>query len=242
MLLGWLRHDSAFGRVMARGGSSVAGVPVTVFSRGQRMSLIESKSSFLTLRPSIRETDDTLVVKTSFLIALLTLCLNTRRVEVSMADRTVTFLSRVCWFFTSRHVVPFNEVAYIDYEYKSMGTSWGFTGSSWLGRQDQIETFAIAVVSQDGQKHHVCSFRGEGSVCTGWSGVLLGDDSVVDFSGTQQSESLKLVDYLAALLETRIGQPTQTSTQMATCPACGQQTSPFKPTCLYCGAALNTAD
>lgn len=201
------------------------------------MSLFTSTSNFLTLRPSIRETDDALVIKTGFLTALITLFLKRTRIEISLSKRTVSFTQRVAYFFSSCQEMSFADVGHIDYDYDSMGTSWGWT-SSIFGRQDQVESYSISLVTVTGSKHFVCAFRGEGSVSTGWTGVLLGDDSLLDFEGSQQSESRKLAEYIAELLETRIGKPIETSIRMTSCPSCGRDTSPYKPTCLYCGGAL----
>lgn len=205
----------------------------------QTMSFIAPNLSFLTLRPSIRETDDALVIKTGFLTALLTLFLKTTRIEISLSERTITFSKRVAYLFSSSQVVPFAEVGYVDYDFDSMGTDWGLT-SSWFGRHDQVESFSISVVTHAGDKHFVCAFRGEGSTCSGWTGVLLGGDSMIDLMGTQDSESRKLAEYIAELLETRIGKLMEISTEMATCSACGRSTSPFKSTCLYCGAVVDS--
>jgi hypothetical protein len=202
------------------------------------MSLFTSQLSFLTLRPSVSELRDSLVIKTGNLAALLSLFLNTRHVEISASSQTVTLSRRTAYIYSSSVTININEVAYIDYGFSAIGTDWGWNGLG-IGQQDSVESYSISIVTQDGKKHFVCAFRGEGSTCTGWSGILLGDDSIVDFAGTQDDESRKLAKYIAKLLGVTIGKPLDEIAEMTTCPECDRPASLYKPTCLYCGAAIN---
>ncbi len=54
------------------------------------MSLFTSQSRFLTLRPSIYEQDNSLVIKTGFLARLLSLFLNIRTAEIDPQKQAVT--------------------------------------------------------------------------------------------------------------------------------------------------------
>jgi hypothetical protein len=204
------------------------------------MSLFTAQLSLLTLRPSIRESRDSVIIKTGFLTGLCTLFLSWRRVEILPSRRRVLLSSRKAYLFTSHEVIEFTDVWYVDYSFGSLGTDWGWT-SAGFGRHDQVESFSISIVTKDDKRHVVCAFRGEGSTCTGWTGVLLGDDEILDFSGTQEKESRKLAQYLAKLLGVRIGKPLEAIADMATCPACGRSTSLYKAKCLYCGAQVNEA-
>ena len=201
------------------------------------MSLFTPQLSFLTLRPSIHEQRDSVVIRTGFLAGLFSLFLNTRQVEISPARQTVMFSYRRAYFFTSRTQLDFADVWYVDYSFGAMGTDWGWTASG-VGRHDQVESFTIALVTRDERTHTVCAFRGEGSACTGWTGVLLGGDSLVDLAGTQDKESRKLAHYLAGLLGVTIGKPLDAIATMAKCPACGRPTARCKAKCLYCGAEI----
>ena len=79
---------------------------------------------------------------------------------------------------------------------------------------------------------------GDGSICTGMRGVMLSDDSIIDFSGTQEEESLKFVKMLSKILQVPIGQPLRDMADMIDCPSCGHPNSPYLPKCIYCGAIL----
>jgi len=202
------------------------------------MSLLALQLRILTLRPSIYESRESLIIKTSFITGLLTLFLNCRKVEIVPSRRMLQFSNRRAYFFTSHKIVDFEKVWYVEYSFGSMGTGWGWT-SSGFGRHDQLESFSISIVTKEERTYPVCTFRGEGSRCTGWTGVLLGGDALVDFSGTQDQESRKLAKYLAGLLGVTIGKPLEDIADMAKCPACGRATSLYKTKCLYCGAELN---
>lgn len=202
------------------------------------MSILTANFKFLTTRPAIDEVGGTLTIKTGLITRLATLFLNFRRIEIDPERCDILIEKRVAYFFVSRELIDFDSVWYVDYSFDSLGTEWGMTSGSLLGRQDQVESFPIAVVTRDDRKHFVCAFRGEGAKCTGWTGVLLGGDDLLDFSGTQESESRQLATYLAKLIGTQIGKPLDSSIDMATCPECGRPTSPYKAKCLYCGAVL----
>lgn len=202
------------------------------------MSLYTSKLNFLTLRPSIHEEHDRIVIKTGFLTALFSLFLNTRKAELIPSRKQILLSSHMAYFFTKHHQITFDDVWYLDYSFDSMGTEWGWTATG-IGRHDQVETYTISIVTKDEKKYSLCAFRGEGSTCTGWTGVLLGDDEIFDLAGTQDSESRKLAQYLASLLDVSIGKPLEAIADMTTCPACGRPTSPYKSKCLYCGAQTN---
>ena len=202
-----------------------------------RVSLYVRELSFLTLRPSIREGKDSLTIATGFLTRLFTLFLDIRTVRIIPSRRVVALQSRSAYFFSSLEMIRFSSVSHIDYAFGSFDTSWGWTLSGYA-RHDQVERFSISIVTKDDTKHFVCSFRGEGSVCTGWSGILLGGDALVDFSGTQEGESRKLAKYLAKLMGVTVGKPLKKIAKMTHCPECGRATSLYKPKCLYCGAQV----
>lgn len=193
---------------------------------------------FLTLRPSICETRESVIIRTGFFTCLLTLFLNMRKVEIIPLRKILLITYRRAYFFKSQSIINFRNVLYVDYTFDSIGTGWGLT-SFGFGRQDQIESFSIAIVTQKDKRYPICTYRGEGSKCTGWTGVLLGGDDIIDFSGTQEDESRKLAEYLAKLIGVTIGKPMGSTIKMAKCPKCGRPASLYKKKCLYCGAIVN---
>lgn len=109
----------------------------------------------------------------------------------------------------------------------------------WYGRQDQFETFVIELVTKDRRRHLVGRYRGEGSAVTGWTGVLIGDDSLLNLAGTQERESKKFAEYLSRIIDIPIGeQSVMLQTMQRTCPSCGRLTSKVKPICIYCGVPI----
>jgi len=104
-----------------------------------------------------------------------------------------------------------------------------------FGRQDEVEWFTISVVTESRETHELCSFFGEGAVFTGWSGVLLGDDSSWDVSGTQEEESRSFINELKHLLDLPLGKPIEQMVDCVPCPECGRNVAIYAPKCIYCG-------
>lgn len=201
------------------------------------MSLFSSASSFLTLRPKVTEEPPLLVIQTGTLATLLSLGLSHKRVEVDAQRREIRIRTRTAWLFTNEYTLGFEDLDHIDYAYKAYGTSWGWSFSGF-GRQDEVEVFTLSVVDSDNGKHVLCAFRGEGSVHTGWSGVLMGDDSAADFHGTQEGESRQLVNYLKGITELPIGKQLLNDIDMRACPNCGREVAAFAKKCVYCATEL----
>lgn len=204
-----------------------------------RMSIFTVQSSFLTLRPSVKETPDGITIGPNVVVMLATLGLWLTQVRIMPARRRICVSRRTAWFFATAYTIEFADVWYVEYTHSSLGTGWGWKASGF-GRYDELDMFSIALVTKDGRSHPVCTYRGEGAVRTGWTGVLLGD-KLFDCAGTQEQESRQLAERLAEMLGVSIGKPLQSLAPMSTCPACGQLTSPYKPKCLYCGAPVSSA-
>ena len=201
------------------------------------MSIHTSESQLLTFRPSIIETKDSIIIETSFLKKLFSLFSYMHKIEIIPSLKKINISRKFAWFFHSFIQLDFDDVCHIDYSYESWGTSWGRT-SSGIGAHDEVERFAVYLVTKNEEKYFVCSFYGEGSVSTGWTGVLLGGDDVVDYAGTQGNESRQFVEYLSELIGVSLGKPIGDSVDMKRCPVCNQETSPYDTKCLYCGAEL----
>lgn len=178
-----------------------------------------------------------ITIRDGFWKRLLTLGGLQRTTWIDGNTRTVRIHHRRAWVFTSETRIPFQEVSHIDYSYDEMGTSWG---DAWTGFQqtDQLESFRISVVAKDGREFPVAAFHGEGSVMTGWAGMIWADDALVDVSGTQEGDSQRLVNRLAKFIGVPLSKPIDHGGLMAACPACGRSTTVLKSTCLYCGSAL----
>ena len=55
-----------------------------------------------------------------------------------------------------------------------------------MGWTDRYEEFSILRLQDPYEYYWLISFGGEGVVLTGWSGVLLGNDSLIDEQGDQE--------------------------------------------------------
>jgi hypothetical protein len=195
------------------------------------------KMKLLTLRPSVKTTASSIIIQPAPLIRLLTLFTFNHRVEIFPSKKYLSIGTRRLFFSDTKHL-SFSNLWYIDYGYDSTGTSWGRSGRGY-GRQDEIETFTLSVVTRNEETYKICSFKGEGAVATGWGGVFWGGDSMVDYMGTQEEESLDFVNSISKLLDIPIGKPLEDMVDMATCPSCNRSTSLQVKKCLYCGAVVN---
>ncbi|MDA3798129.1 MAG: hypothetical protein PF692_03505 [Kiritimatiellae bacterium] len=182
-----------------------------------------------------------MVIRNSSLIRLMTLGLNLYKVEISSAEQNISIHKRYAYIFSSKTEIPFSDIDYVDYSFESITTD---IGSAYRGFEttDQSERFAVYVVTHDNHKHLIASFIGEGAACTGMSGVLFSDDSLIDLSGTQEEESRKFAKYLAQFLGVKIGQPMEDIVDMRKCPVCAHSCSYYIPKCIYCGATLPTEE
>ena len=201
------------------------------------MSLYIKQSCYFTLRPSIRETKSSIIIKTGFLTKLYTLFFYTQKIEIIPSIRKIKISKTFAWVFPVYNQLDFDDVWYIEYAFKSSGTDWGYTSSGYKNL-DEMEKFSILLVTKNEKKHFVCSFSGEGAVSTGWSGILIGHDDIIDYEGTQENESKQFVEYLCKILDVTLGKPIPESIPMKECPECTRETSPYSPKCLYCGAKL----
>jgi len=132
------------------------------------MSLFESRWRILTLRPTIRETRDALIIKTALPLRLVTLFLSIRRVEIRPGPRTVILSRRIGILFLGSLTLGFDDIEYIDYTFGSLGTEWGWT-SSVVGRHDQVESFAITAVTREGESRKLAKY------IAGLLGVTIGE-------------------------------------------------------------------
>jgi hypothetical protein len=205
------------------------------------MSLYRARTSALSIAPSIETHGRSLVVRTSFLLRLLSLFSYDRLVRFDPMRKSIHIHTRRFWLFQSDREVPFSRVSYIDYDFKSWGTSWAWMWRWGAERADQVESFRVAVALKDPEELvPIAAFRGEGSSMTGAAGVLFGD-SLVDAEGDQEDTSRSFVEVLERLLDTRVGRPLLASDRRGSifvCKACGRSAAPSQDKCLYCGGAI----
>lgn len=198
------------------------------------MSIMRYGSGILTLRPSIKNHGERLVIKNGWLSRCVTLFLFLRKVEFLFNERFVIHSVTRFFFFHRTRIIGFEELSHIDYAFHSIGGSWWLTALG-SGRHDQFESFAISLVTKKKEKHIVCAFRGDGAAVQGWIGAVAGVD-VVDLSGTQESDSRQLASFLSRRTGLPIGEPFGVAKLMAECRSCGRPVSELSLKCIYCGA------
>ena len=203
------------------------------------MSLASCSSRLLGITPKVWVEGDRLCARTNAFIQLLTLFSSARRLCVDRRRGVVELTTRWLWAFGSHREIPFARLAYVDSEYSSMGTSWGWTASGY-DRTDEVERYVVSLVLKEPEETvRLFAFSGEGAVATGWGGVLMGGDSTVDFSGNQGAACRQFVLLLREFCAVPIGKPVmhladERGTKFV-CAACGRPAPPTKTSCLYCG-------
>jgi hypothetical protein len=73
-----------------------------------------------------------------------------------------------------------------------------------MGWRDQQENFIPYLMTVDGRRIDLFSFYGEGTVHTGWWGVLLGDQ-IIDFKGRQEKRAREFTERVATLIGVPVG-------------------------------------
>jgi len=160
------------------------------------LSLVVARSNLLSLSPKTRKIGRRLTSRTNFLLRLLTLLSYDRVVTIDGARGEVVIDTTWLWFFKRQKKIPFTRIAAVLYNLRTFGTDWGF----FTGFTDQYETYAVGLNLQSPHEDvELAAFRGEGSVSTGTTGVLLGDD-IVDFSGDQEDTSRGFVEQLREIV------------------------------------------
>ena len=159
------------------------------------MSIITRKLRFLSTGPKVWIESGRLMARTSWIVQTLTLFSHSKEVCVDRDQQLVTIRARYLWVITRHREIPFDNIRRIDYSYSSIPTSFSLIA----GPTDQLDRFTVSLCLFNPRRPiKLFSFSGEGAVATGWTGVLLGDDSIVDFSGDQEGRSLSYIDLLTA--------------------------------------------
>ncbi|MCD6521149.1 zinc ribbon domain-containing protein [Candidatus Calescamantes bacterium] len=198
------------------------------------MSLFILKSRFLSFAPKIWVEGDCLYARTSLIQRIFSLFAYSREVIVDRVRRLITIRVKSFWIFPYEKQIPFERVDYIDTDYKGIPKSFGIS-PFWIGATDRWDRFIITLVLKNPEeKIPLISFCGEGYVATGWSGVLLGGDEIVDLAGNQDEVFRNYLYLLQNFLKVPIGKPLEIETPYR-CSKCGRPIPPSCEKCLYCG-------
>ena len=202
------------------------------------MSLRTISVSCLSIKPRIDVSEDYLHARTPFLVEALSLFSYRREVRVDRLKRIVKIQTVKFWIFDRVREIPFENVDYIDTGFDSMGTEWGV-----MGKTDQVERYRVSLALKEPKEGvPLFSFIGEGSVETGWAGVLLGGDGVFDLAGDQDQTFRNSLGLLKHFLGVPIGKPAPQVIDSEgfkyRCAVCGRSSAPNRDTCLYCGERI----
>lgn len=198
------------------------------------MSLWVTSSSLLSISPQVWFEHGAFHVKTSRLLQVLGLGSYARAVAIDPGMKRIEIVTRYLWGARSQRIIPFSDIAYLLYEFKSIGTSWSITPRTF-DRADQLESYRIGVGLYSKEEVRLAAFRGEGSVRTGLIGVI-GGDSIIDHEGTQGDESRSVIDILQNMIGCPLGRPLLDRGSIRVCGSCGRAGEPTTPRCA-CGGA-----
>ena len=173
------------------------------------MSLFSPVVSLLSIRPSWQYDGDYFFAKTSTALRLLTLFGYERRLLINRPAKMMRLSVTRWWFFRDITELSTQGVRGVLYGYKDFGTSWSVS-PFWMGRTDAVEIFSVGLaLTGPVEQIPLFAFVGEGSTETGWQGVILGGDSILDARGPQTEDSRNFVDKLCQALGVGILVPGQ---------------------------------
>ncbi len=206
------------------------------------MSFWTVSVGFLSSKPSVKIKGDVVYARTGFLSQLFSLFSYCKTVKIDKRIQKIEITKRIFWIFTTPKELHFDDVSYLDVEYRNYPTGWGFTDEGF-GRTDEIEKLTVWLIPRDGKGIKLFSFWGEGAVETGMIGVLFGGDSVVDFRGNQFESAHSFAQMLAQFIRVPVRHPKQRLSAKGPaetaikyiCSKCGRVMNPVKP-CIYCGS------
>lgn len=154
------------------------------------MSLAGMTFSFLAIKPKVSLANGKLIACSCRLIQILWLLSYCKSVVADQAARKVTITTRFLWGIRLKKEIPFERIKAVGYGYKGAATSW----SMWGETTDSIDTFKVMLVLRNPfERVPVFNFTGEGANFTGWRGVVLHGDEMVDYSGDQEETSRNYV-------------------------------------------------
>lgn len=158
---------------------------------------------FLSTAPKIRVTSDLIEVGPSVSQLIGNLGAGDAKLLVDSKSKRLVVVRRSFWFFRSRRILPFSLIEHVTYECEGHGESLGYV----TGESAHHETFAVGVRLKSGEKVPLIELSGDAPMI---HEVLLPTEyldakveEALDLAGTQQEDSLRLIE----LLQARIGVP-----------------------------------
>jgi hypothetical protein len=160
-------------------------------------------SSLLSVGPRIRKDRGRLVAWTSWRISLMTLGTVHRRVTVDPGKQAVFIRDWYAWVFPRRRRIPFGSIAAVTYGYQDLAAwpgAWAHQASDW---------FSVGLRLQSRKPVRLFSFSGEGAFTNDgpFPDWCYWDHLVLDFSGTQESESRVFAELLSKMIGVPVEPP-----------------------------------
>lgn len=127
-----------------------------------------------------------------------------RRATFDLDAQSVTIDNWYFYFFHQRQLYPFSDISHVTYGYvdSNMG--------SWLARTyDTIDNFEVGLRLRGGEEVSLFTFRGAGTHVNDspYPDWLQRNEYVLDVTGTQESESRRLVNLLSKMLDVKVDPP-----------------------------------
>jgi hypothetical protein len=155
-------------------------------------------SKLLSLGPRIVNCNGTLAAATGWRCRMLTMGMFIRRVVINAQEEVVHIRSRYLWLFARTKTIPFRDIQAVTYGYEdwSLGADLSFAHNS-------LDVFTVGLRLRNDRELSLFRFFGtgeftnEGDFYPDW---MYWPDYVLDFSGTQQTDSRLFVDLLGKMI------------------------------------------
>ncbi len=158
---------------------------------------------FLSSSPHIRVTSDLIEVRPSATLRMRNLGAGDATILVDSKAKRVVVRRRSFWFLNHRRVLPFHLIKHVTYEHAGQGEAIGYV----TGESAVAERFEIGLRLQSGELVPLIELDGDApqihEVSTLGHRAYEMLEEAMDLAGTQQEDSLRLVE----LLQARIGVP-----------------------------------
>lgn len=152
--------------------------------------------SILSTGPRVTREGDRLVARSSRLRTVLTVGAFHRTMIACPARRSIDVTTRWLWAFGKTRCVSFDAVREVAYRYENLMPLSSFIAA------DAIDCYRVALVLHDGDEVPLFSWVGQGMFENNsyWPDWMYWQDLLVDFTGTQTSESLGFYEMLTRMI------------------------------------------
>ena len=193
------------------------------------MSVKSLKLSFFQISPKVWTDENHVYARTSLFYRILNLFFYSRTVVVDRIQKRIEIEIRMCWFFTSKKDIAFNEIEYIDIEKMESTDRISLIKPTW-----DSETWYVQVKKTSAPYiENLFRFVGSGARDDYWGTFV-----TVDVEGMQYEKALRYAELVSKFTESPIKKYIKTeydsNADRYKCLACGH-TGTSKNKCVYCG-------